>query len=384
MKKVSLMVSIFTILLLVLGTSVSAQNLGTVEFCGELSEADCDLLTSAQEASMNLTSASMEFDMNMSVSNIPDAPFDSLAFQLVGDGSFAYDPALQETMMAIQDNPAMFADPAESLALISEVIAGISGDLNLTLSIPPELAAMAGGATEQPIPENLSISLRLVDGFGYVNLDSIAAVLPPDAGVPSGWMGVDLAAVMDLAMEQAGGFNMESLDPAVFENYMNSFMDPELLAEFMTVERVEDTDVMGQSAAVFLFNFDYGKFFNSSSFQALMEAQMAAVGESMGEEMDPAEIEEVMSMMGPMVEDINLEIRYFVGLDDNFVHGINMNLDWDMAGFMMMVEPDAEGPAPVFAFDLTVDYSNFNDAPAITAPEDATIFPLEAMMSADT
>ena len=51
-----------------------------------------------------------------------------------------------------------------------------------------------------------------------------------------------------------------------------------------------------------------------------------------------------------------------------------------MTAFMESVEPDAEGPAPSFTFDISVTSSDFNSAPEIVAPEDVTIFPIDMMM----
>jgi hypothetical protein len=242
---------------------------------------------------------------------------------------------------------------------------------------------MAAGAAEQPIPESLSLSVRLVDGFGYINLDSIAAVLPPDAGVPPGWVGIDLAKALELAagqMDMMGA--MESMDTSAMESYMGMFTDPSAFNEFLSVERLADTDVMGQAAAVFQFTFDYGAFFRSDMFMGMMEAQMEMAASMSGEEMSGDEMDMVMGMLGPMFDNINLTILQTIGLDDNYIHDIAIHMDWDMAEFMTMVDPDAEGAAPVFVFDLSVHSGNFNDIPTITAPEGATIFPIEAMLGA--
>jgi hypothetical protein len=175
---------------------------------------------------------------------------------------------------------------------------------------------------------------------------------------------------------------MEAMDPSAMEGYLGMLQDPAAMGEFMTIERLPDTEVAGQAAAVFLVNFDYGAFFESEVFSSLMQAQMDAIASASGEEMSTEEFEEVMGMLGPMVENINLEITQTIGLDDNYTHAFAFHLDWDMAEFMRMVEPDAEGPAPVFVFDMSVQNANFNDAPAITAPEDATILPIESMLGA--
>jgi hypothetical protein len=262
---------------------------------------------------------------------------------------------------------------------MTDILQGVAGDLNLTLQLPPELTAMMG--TDPAIPDTLSISLRLVDGFGYVNLEDIAAAMP-DAGVPPGWLGVDLAAFMDAAMQQSEFADAMTFDPSAFQNYAMGIQNPAIMGEFMTIERGADTEVMGQAAAVFNTTFDYGAFFRSDMFQEMMNAQMAAAamsGEDMSEA-DMAEFEAMMDQMGPMLENINLDIVQIIGLEDHYIHTTEIHMDWDMTEFMAMIEPESDGPAPRFVFDMAIHSSNFNDAPAITAPEDATIFPLESML----
>jgi hypothetical protein len=254
--------------------------------------------------------------------------------------------------------------------------------MSLTLELPPELIAVM--SAEPTFPETLSFEMRMVDGFAYVNLDDIATAIP-DAGLPSGWVGIDLAGFMEIAIQQSEFGNAVVMDPEAMQNYMANIQDPAMLDEFMSIERVADTEVMGQSAAVFVTTFDYSAFFQSEMFQDLMSAQMTAAITMSGQEMseaDIAEINEAISQMGPLFEGINLEIVQVIGLDDNYIHTTEMHMDWDMSGFMAMVEPGSDGPAPSFAFDMTVNTMNFNDAPETIAPEDATIFPLESMMPA--
>jgi hypothetical protein len=368
------------VLLLVVSGPAFTQNIG--DFCGDLSEADCALLTESQTASAGLHSGSSEFDLSLSISNIPDAPFKALEFGVNGSGTFAIDPALHEMMMSMQDDPsALFSSPEAFQEWLVSFLNGVSGDLSLTINIPADLAQTMS-SEDMTMPETINIGLRLVDGVGYANLEDIAAAVP-DAGVPGGWVGIDLVEFMEMAMEQSGFGDISQMNSEFFQSYMGSFQDPEFLAEFMTIERVEDTEVDGQQAAVFQYTFDYGALFQSEAFLNMMRTQMTAVGEMTGEEMDEdaqAEMEEAMSMMGAMFEDINLEMRQVIGLEDKYVHSMDMHMDWDMSGFMAMVEPDSDSPAPNFVFDMTITNSDFNAAPEITAPEDATIIPLESMM----
>ncbi|MBZ0298877.1 MAG: hypothetical protein K8J31_04005 [Anaerolineae bacterium] len=380
MRKIHLMSLVLIVLLIFMSGPALAQTMPV--FCGDLAEADCTLLKDSQTAMAGLHSGAAQLDVAVSVSNIPDSPFEQLDFGLTGDGTFAIDPALMESMMAMQSDPsALFSTPEAFMDWFSQFLKGFSGDLNLTLHLPAELTAMMS-SEDQTIPENLSIGLRFVDGFAYANLASIAESMP-DAGVPAGWVGIDLATLMEQNMAQSGFGGMEGMDPEVFKSYMQSFQDPAFLSEFMTIERLADIDVMGQQAAVFQYTFDYPALFQSDVFKQMMQAQMEAVASMSGSEMDSdaqAEMDKAMEMMGPMFEGMTLEMRQTIGLDDKFAHSTEMKMAWDMSGFMAAVEPDSEGPAPTFTFDMTVNASDFNAAPEIVAPEDATIFPIDSMV----
>jgi hypothetical protein len=397
-KKVSLKLSVLLLVLLfVFGGAINAQGLNPMmQFCGDLSEADCTLLTSAQTAMHDIHSASTNFDMSLSVSNIPQMPFDNLAFQLTGAGAFSVDPAAMEALKAVQSDPSAFMDPTASFAMIEDLLGDVAGDLSVTLTLPPELVAMANSMNSDSgvtIPDTISLDLRLVDSIGYVNLADIAALAPENSGVPAGWIGVDLAALVEQmsGMVSSMGDMSANMDTSAMQDYIAAFQDPEVLAEFLTVERVDDSEVMGQTVAVFHFTFDYAALFTSDVFRNMMAAQMEMMS-SMNEDAEvpsEADMDEAMNMVATMMEGIELDIYESVGLDDNYIHSTSITMNWDMTDFMATMNEmsDAtstpmEGPAPVFNFSMTVENSNFNGDVNIVAPEDATIIPLGDAMKA--
>ena len=80
------------------------------------------------------------------------------------------------------------------------------------------------------------------------------------------------------------------------------------------------------------------------------------------------------------MKDLHLTISETIGLDDKYVHGVSMHMDWDMTGLMAIAQPKETGPAPVFNMDINVTSGDFNAPQTITAPEGATIIPLDSMM----
>jgi hypothetical protein len=381
-KKAILMISFLLVLVLALGGVAAAQGPAPFQFCGDLSEADCAIITAAQAASASLESATTSFNVDMNVTNVPDMEFESLAININGTGSFHIEPELMAQLQAAQQDPARFVNPSESIALLGSLVTGFAGDLTLTISIPPEVAMMMGGSEDETIPESITLGLRMVDGVGYVNLADLAAFIPADEAPPSDWMGMELQPLIAML----SGFmemGQENMDPAAMEDMISGFMDPAFMNEFVGIERLGDTQVMGQNAAVFRTTINYAAFFESGMFQEMMRTQMAAMAEASGEELteeDMAEMDEAFGMVGMMYENIDLAIIQTIGLDDSYIHVTEVNMNWDLSSLMAMTGEESEGPAPVFTLNMLVQNGDFNAAPPISAPEDATIVPFSEMM----
>ncbi|MCZ2099886.1 MAG: hypothetical protein LC121_27210 [Anaerolineae bacterium] len=111
MKKIVLLAAM---LILCIGGAAYAQTTAPV-FCGDLAQEDCDLLTRSQEVMRTLDSAAFDFNMNMTISNVPDME-EPLAITVMGSGAYSgtsnvsSDPAALEsdpgqTLLEVLDNP---------------------------------------------------------------------------------------------------------------------------------------------------------------------------------------------------------------------------------------------------------------------------------------
>ena len=164
-----MVLSFFLALLMVLGGVAYAQDTPPT-FCGDLSDTDCALLTDAAQTMMGLESAIFHLDMNLAVSGIPDAPFDSLAFQVNGDGAFSLDG---EALRALQMSPEAFAENIDQLPeMIENALRAVNADVTLVFQIPPELAASSG----MTLPDSVSLSLRMVNGYCKAEAHSLNKV----------------------------------------------------------------------------------------------------------------------------------------------------------------------------------------------------------------
>lgn len=377
MQKRVTMISVLILLLALTASMVQAQDMPPV-FCGSLSEADCGILQNSQRAVAGLSGATFNLNFDLNVDNIPDAPFNSLAINLSGVGAYAVDPTIMERMMALQGDPsAMFEDMAQLGQLLEDALLAFDGQVNLTLTLPAELLALIADEGMK-LPENLSVELRMVDGVGYVNLSALAEAIP-DAGIPSGWYGLEIAKLLNnvftvLApqMEDMMG-EMPGFDPEMF----TQFSDPSVFGDFMNIERLPDAQADGETVAVFKTTLDYVKLFSSPAITDMMKTQMEAAGAGMTE----ADLEQMMEMMREMYKGLTFEVTEYIGLADSYPRRLEMNFSWDLSSMMSaMGEMPAQASSPVLGATFTITYGSFNVPPAITAPENATVITAEQAM----
>jgi hypothetical protein len=354
-------------------------------FCGDLSEADCSILTESAQAMRELSSAAFNFQLDVNVANIPDPTMSDLSFRLTGDGAYAVDPA---TLSALTMSPTdMMANMDKLPQMMQDLIKAISADANLVLYLPPNLPT--GG---QPLPEKVGVSLRLVDGFGYVNLDKLAE-LDTSGNMPKGWIGFDLASFLQQAMAQMGSMSTMPGMGTMNMDAMGMFSNPEFIGQFTTISRGADASVDGQNAAVFTTAVDLGALYGSEEFQQYMrdqvEAAMGTSGSSSG--ISAQQMDAIMGMYSTMFKGFVVNSTQTIGLDDHYIHQTGITLDWSLDLNSMMASmmggmggnsgSSASTMEPInIAVNFQGGLSQFNSAPTITAPEDAQIVPLEQML----
>jgi hypothetical protein len=363
-------VTLVLVALAVLGGVATAQDIPV--FCGDLSEDDCALLTEATETMREVESAVFHLDLDFSLSGIPEAPVDSIHFQINGDGAFALDNEALRALGEFYTSPETMMENIEELpTMIADALQAISADATFVLEIPAELRE----ESPTPLPDRVSLSARLVDGFIYINLDKLAD-LDATGSMPRGWQGFDLAGFYRELLEQQMDTFEEAFSAMPGLNTMNAFADPEFMSNFTTLERLEDAEIDGQDAAVFQTTLDYGAMFSDPTIQDYLRSSLEGMGGFGGTKPDPEMVEMMMNMYAQMFDGLTLEMTQTIGQDDHYIHQVGMHLDWTPAFGAMF---GMRGANMNFVFDLQIDLARFNDAPEITAPEDATIHPLDLM-----
>jgi hypothetical protein len=329
-------------------------------FCGDLPAADCTLLQESSTAMQALESTTFSLESSVLLRDLPDMPVNTLEFKLNGQGDFAADMTPFLSMMTGGEQGSM---PTFFQAM-ADMLRGVKAEMTMALTLPADLAALM---PETDLPDQIALDFRMIEGVAYVNLADIAA-LDPEAGIPAGWMGIDLAELYgEVLPQQLGSAGMAGFDVM---GMIREFMKPENASKFMTIERMDDTEIMGQSMAVFHIRLNYQKMLDIPAFRQMLEAQITASAES------DQEVEEAMAMLDRIYQGLTFDITQAIGLDDQLVHRTEWTFDWDLS-FVPDLEAEA---APRFTANMAVEATAFNADFEVKVPEDATLLPLKAMV----
>jgi hypothetical protein len=369
MRKIGL-IGLFAVLCI--GGAAFAQDAVPV-FCGNLEQADCDLLTHSHAAMESLDSVLFGFTVNTTVSNIPDQD-EPVTVTLMGDGAVTGLSTVRDSAAMAQTDPGAF---------LTSVLSDFDASLTLTLLVPPELAEDA----DMEMLNNLSLEVRLVDGVGYLNTDTLQSLI----NNPSieGWYGLDLAGLIQGLLEQnpdifaqMGGMQMMGMDMNSMA-LMQQFSDPEFLSRFATIEKV---DIGMPDETTFRVTVNLGALMSSPEFQDLMRQQMQAQFEMQGMAMTDEEMQQAMAMSAQMFQNMTITIDETIGNTDFYVRSVHGTFNMDMAAMMAAVETEtgskgsASESAPNVGVDFTLFYNSYNMVPPITAPEDATVIPWQMLL----
>lgn len=335
-------------------TSIGASAQDILPFCGGLSETDCAILIESQETMSALESAAIKFNLDMTFGGVPDMPV-SATIKLSGDGRYAITDA--EALQNITANMT-----GDMVGTMEDLFKAFALDGTFILQLPVELIG-------QSSPNRGSFSVRMVDGFAYINFDKMLQLMGESGGV-SGWVGFDLAGFYSRLFEQMG---------SDFGAMQNQSAAAEMMAEFVAIKRLDDTEVDDQTLAVFQYTFDYSELASNETFMSLLRDQLDVMG-MMGQ----IDMDALMDFYAETFAGLKLEMTLLVGLDDHYIHNMTLQLDWalDMGSLGQLFGAPGAMPNITISMGANVDLSQFDGAAPIEAPENATIFPLDSMLPA--
>ena len=371
-------------------------------FCGELTEADCQLLTDSQDVMRGVSSMEMSLGVNASVAGIPDVADEDMVFDMNTDMTLHFDPALNEQLraMALRSPEELLATQEEFGQLIVDLYATMAMRLEMDMSMPKLLRDAIEQDEGVILPATIPVAIRMVNGYLYIDMDTLADSFPElrDAMASDGiqgWVGMDLAGQLRQDLLSSGVASdasaMQSLQlGVVFNQLMADEAMRNLLEPHVTVERLDDEVRDGAPVAIFRTTIELGDMVSNPNFTRLLrqaaESMIAASGERVDSQELGAGILAVQLLANVLARAYEFEVVQSVGVDTPYVYDYSIYLQLDLSGLLALaamggeeLPPELSGAQPVFTFDMNASYGAFNDAPAVEAPENAQILPLDSM-----
>ncbi len=356
--------------LLSLSSAVFAQDTTPQTFCGNLSSADCQILTQSAAATKTLNSSSFNFNVSVQMSNLPDMP---AMGPITVDGSGAV-----AGMSALQIDPTTIM--ADYGAFLQTALAKLNGNFKLTVTVPPELMQQA----DPKAPNSLTLDVRMVDGVGYLNLDELQPLL--NDATMKGWYGLDIAGLMKgLLAQNPNLFDMTNMGAMMGSTnpmtYMQDFQDPAFLSQFLSITRTDD----GSGAtATFHMSIDFAALMSSPQMQDLMKQQMQAQGT--GTKLTEQQMQQALSMSQQMFTGMTFTIDEVISTTDYYLQSLTGEMNFDLSGIMNSVSAMSATPmptttgAPTVNATFSVNYADFNSAAVTVAPENPTLLPYQMLL----
>ncbi len=340
----------------------------TPQFCGTLSPDDCAILSQSQQAMASLDSASVNMQIDLTITNVPDidAP---ITLNITGSGAYSGLGKLRSDLSAAATDPSQ---------LLVALLTDFNADLTITINLPPGTQRLLGLAIRD---SQITFQERLVDGFGYLNMDSLQSLTRSSA--LRGWYGLDLANFVKSAIQQNPelfnnpmGDTGDTGSTGRMQDYQAMFGDPAFINRFIQIERTDDGS---SSIATFDITLNMGSLMGSHEFQELLRQQMQRQNPSM----DDDEIGQATTISSQMFKGIDITLSEEIDTEDGYLHSIKGSFLFDSSGMMATMGESGSGdktPAPQFNLDFSYTYSDFNDAPAISAPPNPVIIPYQSLL----
>ena len=333
LKRIVILVVLLT--LLIPFASAQTDSVEAAHICGDLADADCQILL--DNATMMDALNSFAFTVTMALDVDGDAIEEHM--QLAGQGGGALsldDDALQAVA---ETGNQITAD--EAGALLELLITSLTGDVWLDLS---------GTSADEDF--TMELSLRLKEGVVLLNAGAMEELSgQPMTGME--WLGVDVTGAIGDLLTESG--MMPDMDANDLE---------EVEASDTSVTRLPDSEINGVAVAVFETSVDVNSILSLISIEDMIAAS------------DSNEDPEKTMEMVQAIDVRDLSSRQYIGLDDRYTYRLVVSVDLTAPA----ESGDQDGGEKTIVMDLDVGFSGFNDPVEVEIPEDAMVFPLAMML----
>lgn len=368
-------------------------------FCGELSDADCQLLIDSQELMRYISSMQTSLSVRSGLAGLPDVADEDMLFEMAMDMTMHIDPALNERMRTAVESADAALSIAEMRELVVQFYETLGFDIEMQMALPRVVRAAIEADEGLVFPESLVMRVRMVNGYVYVDTDALVESFPElgadleSSGI-AGWIGFDVAG--QIAQQMAAG---EPVDDSMvqsmqatmtFSQLMTDEMIRDLLEPYITVERLDDEERDGEPVAVFATSVNLGRLVARPEFTQLLRQIAETASATSG---DPLEEQELgMTILGiqllsnMLARSFTFEVLQVIGIDMPYLYDSSLFVQFDLSGLLAFLAmsgeelpPELRGAIPLFTLDVDVSYSNFDAAPPVEKPAGAQIIPLDML-----
>ena len=397
-------IALLALLTLLLSALVGSTTAQVEAYCLDLNEADCAIYTAFQANTALPTSTAFEMNVAGNI-DVPDQP---LEFGATITGAYATDAAAYQeavdTFGAITLRDVSLGDLSD---VLNGMISAWDSELSIDLSGTPQIAPMLGGQT---------IDLYFVDGGAYADLtlvstltgdESMAGVFgvsvfeAGDFGLNSvtmadvgmlyqmlGSMGSGAGADIDVdAIEEllTGEIDLGLEDNPAFQNFLQglesatSLPTEEELTSFVTLTRLDDAEVNGETVVVFQTDVDAAATLNAPFIREQVISALAM--QDLPEEMD---MEAFIDGIAAGVAGSTVTVTERYSEASGFLVGVDITMDItvDPAPIAESIgETVGENDLPI-SIDMTISFNrnSINAVDAIELPQGAELVPFMALL----
>jgi hypothetical protein len=297
-------------------------------------------------------------------------------------------------------DPAELMQDMEGLAdLVVNFYETLGLDMVMTLTISEEIADLISASAPFQMPEEVTLHVILLDGFAYVDTEDLAFIDPMVTSMGK-WVGIDFAGLMQMGMDQAMAQQQSAeaqgmMSGMAVGSMFSSEQVNRLLEDYVAIERLEDAKVDNQDVAVFETTFDFAGFAASDGLWDFVEENIDTINTMSETKVSRSELQEArmaLTFLGPaLFQTLDFATTQSIGIEDFYPYAGEISMHWDLSTIMAFVAAmgsggtpagrTSQGPKAAIIFDMSTVNGDFNDAPEIEAPEDATIIPLEALQN---
>jgi hypothetical protein len=337
--------AVLGILLLALTVTARAE-----DACGNLFPDDCALLYHSRQVMAGLSSAAFHLEFEFIVRENPAQP--PVTLRMLADGTYTRD-----------------LTAAGERSGFDRALGALAADLSVVLT----LAGLPGETpTAHPVAaEVLAFDLRLVDGIGYLNPQPTIR-----DHVGGNWYGLDLVALYRHLL--ASGY--------LFDLPAGNWINPAPLVEIGDSRRLADDERHGQGLAVLEVTIDFDPLLENAAIRQVAQEVVVDTLRQKTSGYEDDQLQQAAEQYVTLLQSTSLRLARAIGLDDGYLHRLDFALDFRPDAGLVAALEAAPDPFDLLALattdiqiNLSLSLERFNSAPAISAPQNPVIIPLDEL-----